>query len=258
MLRPILLLLLLLSALFSAEPTLQEMQKEQRIALIIANGDYAAAPLTAAANEGTMMRDFLRQHGFETLYYENADRRTFIKAIREFALQCKPDGVALFYYFGHALQQDGINYLVPFEAPVLDGSRVRYETIDLSNILGKLSKLPSRTAIALLDTPYGEPFGKQYRPEKPGLAPIKPQAKTSIFLAAQPGRKTAVGHFTTRFIQAVQTQGTSLKEGAKHLQESTRSWISVDPGVRFYFVLPAMLSKEMQMTPTETPARSFG
>ena len=262
MLRPILLFSLLLAALYAA-PTLQEMQQEQRIALIVANGNYANAPLPDAPKEAVRMRDFLKQHGFETLYYENADKRTFIKALRELALRTKAGGIALFYYYGHALQQGGTNFLVPYEAPVLDERSIRYETINLSNILDKLSKMPCRTAIALLDTPFGNPFGKRYEPEKPGLAPMKAQRKTSIFLATQPGKKSD-GGFTTRFIKAMQTQGVSLEHGSDTLEQgskpSQRPHISIDPGTRFYFILPASLSLEEPAPKPrmQPPARSFG
>lgn len=56
--------------------------KEQRIALIIGNGEYAQGSLTNAVNDAQDMATTLRAAEFEVLYGENQNRRQMRELIR--------------------------------------------------------------------------------------------------------------------------------------------------------------------------------
>jgi len=49
------------------------------------------------------------------------------EAVRDFGNQLKRGGVGLFYYAGHGLQVNGINYLVPVGARIDKESDVKYD-----------------------------------------------------------------------------------------------------------------------------------
>ena len=258
MLRVITLLLIALSV--SAAPvTLEQMRKEPRIAMVVANGTYDKSPLSHADREGKRMRAFLEKAGFEVLYGENLDRRGFISLLREFTLKSEPGGVALFYYFGHAFQHGGKNYLLPLDATIMRPGDVRFQAIELDAVLGKLEKRANRTFIAVMETAFPNPPTGAFTPEKAGLAPITLE-KSSYFLSTRPGRTAANGELTRRFVQAMQTPGISLEQGKRYLDASSapsRTPLMHTGPEPFYFFLPKQLS-ETEREPIVEPIRSFG
>lgn len=259
MLRTLVTLTLLCVALF-ATPTLDQMQKERRIALVIANADYAAAPLSEAIASATAMRTFLEGCGFEVLYGENVTKKDMIALLREFTTKIRNGGSALFYYYGHAIQNNGENYLIPYEASVFDDPGVRYQAIKLDGILRNLDKMPNRTYIAVLETAFGNPFKGSYTPDKPGLAPLKMHKKGSLFLSAHPGKSISRSALTKRFITFMKSKGLSLKEAKPYLENTegrdAKPLIRIDETNPFYFVLPDTLSRAKPAAAIHQ--RSFG
>ena len=91
-------------------------RKEQRIALVIGNGDYKASPLTNPVNDARAMADALKETGFAVIRKENASLKEMTLALRDFGDKLKKGGVGLFYYAGHGMAIKGRNYLIPVDA----------------------------------------------------------------------------------------------------------------------------------------------
>jgi uncharacterized caspase-like protein len=105
--RIILLALLLLASALA-------QSAELRIALVIGNSSYAAAPLANPANDAKMIGETLTGLGFEVIARRDGDQVTMKRAIQEFGArleQAGPDAVGLFYYAGHGVQLNGRNRL---------------------------------------------------------------------------------------------------------------------------------------------------
>ncbi|HPF28073.1 MAG TPA: caspase family protein, partial [Steroidobacteraceae bacterium] len=86
-----------------------------RIALVLGNAAYRSSPpLPNAANDARAVHEVLEHClGFTVLIAHDLARDAIVQQVREFAGRLVPGGVALFYYAGHGVEQDGRNYLIP-------------------------------------------------------------------------------------------------------------------------------------------------
>ena len=71
--------------------------------------------------------------GFDVVRAPDAGRDDMAAAIREFGKRLRaagPEAVGLFYYAGHGVQANGVNYLIPVDAPI--GNEADLETAAVS------------------------------------------------------------------------------------------------------------------------------
>ena len=90
-------------------PTIGQYQR----ALIIGNATYADSPLRNPINDATDMAAILRPLGFEVTLVRDADKPTMERAIGDFTRGVPRGSVGLFFFSGHGVQIDGLNYLLP-------------------------------------------------------------------------------------------------------------------------------------------------
>ncbi|MDX1295812.1 MAG: caspase family protein [Sulfurimonadaceae bacterium] len=225
-----------------AVPSFEQMKREQRVALVVANGDYENRPLSQASKSGAKVRAFLEASGFKVIYHEDIDRRAFAKALRTFSGAIRPNGVALFYYFGHGTSQNRKNYLIPLEHTIYDASHIRQRSIALDSIIKSMQKRQARLNIVILDTAYSDPFGDDFKSETPGLASIAPKKGFDFFLSLFPGRTAKQQSFTSHFIDAFADRGVTLEAGKAALferrPEDLKPMILIDDTQPFFFRMP--------------------
>ncbi len=193
-------------------------QKESRIALVIGNGAYQHAdPLRNPVNDARAMAKVLRDTGFEVIVSENATRRALIASLREFSGKLAPGGVGLFYYAGHGMQVRGANYLIPVDAALSSEDELRYETIDLNDVLGRFDEARTRLSLVILDACRDNPFARKFRSTSRGLAQTEAPRGTVIAYATAPGDTAADGDgengvYTTELLKAIAQPGLKLEE----------------------------------------------
>ena len=132
----------------------------QRVALIIGNGKYAAAPtLRNPVSDAHDLASSLRILGFDVIEMEDATRANMAEAIRNFSGKLTGSDTALFFYAGHGLQLNGENYLVPIDAHIQGVADVRFGTINLNDIMGEMDG-KDRANIIILDSCRDNPFAE--------------------------------------------------------------------------------------------------
>src|SRR5690606_9763585 len=90
----------------------QREGEEIRIALVVGNGSYDfAGYLPNPTNDAQAMADMLRELGFEVYLGLDLDKDGFEALLRQFTRALDGADVGLFFYAGHGLQVDGINYI---------------------------------------------------------------------------------------------------------------------------------------------------
>ncbi|MBA4358151.1 MAG: caspase (peptidase), partial [Desulfovibrio sp.] len=89
-----------------------------RYALVIGNSAYKDKPLKNPANDAKDMGRTLQRLGFDVQLKTDVGLRDMEEAIREFGVRLKRGGVGLFYFAGHGVQVQGVNYLVPVGSKV--------------------------------------------------------------------------------------------------------------------------------------------
>ena len=87
--------------------------KDGRIALVIGNSAYRAAPLKNPVNDAGAMAERLKQLGFTVILRENTTLPQLLEAMRDFSVRAASSAVRLVFYAGHGIQVDGENFLIP-------------------------------------------------------------------------------------------------------------------------------------------------
>ena len=130
---------------------------EKRVALVIGNSDYRDVPVLAnPRNDAEDVAAALKRLGFETTVGLDADRAGMEKAIETFATAVEDADVAVFYYAGHGMQHQGVNYLMPVDANLQSAAGLRRLT-KLNDIVADVKR--ARTLrIMILDACRDNPL----------------------------------------------------------------------------------------------------
>lgn len=194
-----------------------------RTALIIGNADYADSPLQNAANDAKDMADLLQNLGFAIIYRVNADRRTMRAAIREFTRSISKGGVGLFYYAGHGVQSNGVNYLIPIGADIKLGYEVPDETVSANSVLRAMESAGNDLNVVILDACRNNPYGSTFRSASRGLAVVNAPTGSLVAYATAPGKIAEDGEgrngiYTKHLLEAIQTPGLDLEDVFKRVR----------------------------------------
>jgi tetratricopeptide (TPR) repeat protein len=154
---------------------------ETRVALVIGNGQYRAAPtLRNPPEDAKDVAAELQSLGFKVTLGVDLDLAGMNKAIADFVKTAANSDVSLIYYGGHGLQVDLHNYIVPVDARLHDEQDIRKQTISLDDMLKALAQTKG-VHIVFLDACRTNPL-KNARSQ--GLAKIGDSADVQGFLIA--------------------------------------------------------------------------
>ena len=171
--------------------------QEAKNALLIANGDYPdeIGDLPQPIPEAEELKAALKSIGFKVTLVKDADRETMEEALQQFKEKTeKAGGIAFFHYGGHAIQVDGINYLIPPRANIKNESKVCSRGIKLDEIMESMS---GGANIVVLDSCRDNPFKNSRGGGERGLAAVnKVPPKSIIIYSAGSGEKAKDGVLT--------------------------------------------------------------
>lgn len=194
---------------------------ETRIALIIGNSNYSAANLKLAnpANDAAAMQRALQDAGFDTIVRLNARRVDFYRAVDEFSARIirDPHSVGLFYYAGHGVQSDGVNYLIPVDVEIESNADLEANAFDVGRVLRAMYAAQNEMNIVILDACRDNPL-RRTRSMARGLARIDAPTGTFIAYAAAPGQTAqdgtlgANGVFTGELLKAMAAPEVPLEQ----------------------------------------------
>jgi hypothetical protein len=207
-----LLLVSLLPLTAAAQGTRGASLTEDRVALVIGNETYKRDPLDNPVNDARLISARLEQAGFKVTRRENLDRNGMAAALRDFGALLGENTVAVLYYAGHALQLRDQNYMIPIDAEIRNEDDIGLQGVDLTFILGRMSRAKSRVNVVILDACRDNPFAKAggSSSNTQGLAQMDAPIGTLLAYATAPGKPAPDG---------IGKQGNSIytAELAKHL-----------------------------------------
>ena len=214
LIRPVLLLLLLLSSIHPA------VSQGRRVALVIGNGAYRSVDrLANPANDARAIAAALRDAGF-TLVGDgpllDLDKSKFDRALQNFGRELQGADVALFYYSGHGMQVNGVNWLVPTDANPTASRDLDFQMVDAGLVLKQMEGAGTRLNMLLLDACRNNPFASRgVRGTQSGLAEMRAPEGTLISYATQPGNVAAdgAGHnspYTSALVNAIRKPGVDV------------------------------------------------
>jgi caspase domain-containing protein len=211
---------------------------EKRVALVIGNGAYKNAPkLPNPPNDASDVAASLARLGFDVIVETNLDQIGMQDAAIRFAREARTADVALFYYSGHAVQYNGVNYLAPVDAILSDESDLRRMT-RVNEIVSDLEQAKS-LRIMVLDSCRDNPLAEQLRRSigttrsiqlGRGLARIDTPMGMIMAYATQAGHTAEDGvgsnsPYTAALLKHIEEQneiGTIFREISEDVYEATK------------------------------------
>jgi serine protease Do len=165
----------------------------QRTALVIGNGAYPSAPLANPVNDARAVSARLKALGFQVIERENLTVRQIGPVLREFRSRLAPGGVALFFYAGHGLQVQGVNYLTAVDADIASEEDVSLQSLEIGKLLQVMDESKTRLNLVFLDACRNNPYARGFRSAADGLAKVSAPSGTLISFATRPGSVAADG-----------------------------------------------------------------
>ena len=233
----------------------------RRVALVVGNGAYAANELRNPPNDATDVAAALKDAGFEVTLLKDADLTSFDKAVSAFAANLKGADTGLFYYAGHGVAVDGMNYLIPVRPQIDDAASVKAKSVAVDTVVSRMESSGVRTVLVFLDSCRDNPFPSSSRSGTRGLVVVAPlkSFNSMIAYATSPGDTAADGSgrngvFSGAFLAQLGTPGQELGELMRKVKADVAAATAnkqnphVNDGMKeaFYFISPEMLAARAQ------------
>jgi hypothetical protein len=135
---------------------------DTRLALVIGNGAYVHAPnLPNPPHDAEDVAAALKRSHFEVISGSNVNQADMQDLAIRFSRAARTADVALFYYSGHAMQFNGVNYLMPIDAELKDEADLkRFTRVD--DVLNDLQQAKN-LRILVLDSCRDNPLAESLR-----------------------------------------------------------------------------------------------
>ena len=191
----------------------------RRVALVIGNGVYQSNPLKNPPNDADDVAAALQESGFEVQLLKNTTLEVFERAVNDFTATLKGADTGLFYYAGHGVAVDGMNYLIPVSPRIDDVASVKSRAVAVDSVIGKMEATGVRTTLVFLDSCRDNPFPGAARTGTRGLAVVAaPKTVNSLIAYATSPGETALdggrddrnGIFSGALIRQLREPGLEL------------------------------------------------
>src|SRR5262245_16528092 len=194
-----------------------ERRAQQRTALVIGNSNYEQGALRNPANDARAVAAALKDLGFDVTLSSDLNLRQMDDAVRDFGLKIKKGGIGLFYFAGHGVQVDGVNYLAPVGVRVEKEQDIKFEMLDIGKVTAEMEVAKNGLNILIVDACRNNPFVRSFRSPNPGLAPINAPSGTYIAFATAPGTTAsdgdgANGLYTQELLANLKQPGLRLED----------------------------------------------
>lgn len=135
----------------------------------------------------------LKRLGFEVMTVENGTYEEMKSAVYAFGDRIQDVDVSMFFYAGHGIEVDGVNYLIPVDADVQSHLDVKQKCIPLTGILNTMEFANDEGLnMIILDACRNNPFPTGKRGGA-GLARVSAPSGTLIAYATDPGSVASDG-----------------------------------------------------------------
>jgi uncharacterized caspase-like protein len=202
----------------------------KRIALVIGNSDYAhVSDLKNPKFDADLMTKTLEAVGFEVMRADNLDQRAMKQALVDFGRKLKQGAEAsMFYYAGHGIELNGVNFLVPVDADTRSSDEADIQNVSVNSVLALTENSGVPLNIIVLDACRNNPFRSMRAASSGGLAAVTAPRGTYVAYATSPGSVAADGDgdnspFTLALAQSVKVPGLTLEGVLKRTRQEVQT-----------------------------------
>ncbi|WP_300396552.1 caspase family protein [Henriciella sp.] len=205
----------------AAMPGAQTGASEPRVALVIGNSTYDTPGWTLEnpARDARLMKAALEGLGFEVDIVLNADEDEMEEAFASFGARLKeagPDATGFFFYAGHGVQSEGLNYLIPTDLVAYNEADVWANAPRLELLFRYLDNAGNAANFIILDACRNNPLPSAVRNTGGGLAATGRVRGTLIAYSTAPGAVAEDGtvgnsEFTLALSELIATPGIAAE-----------------------------------------------
>lgn len=124
----------------------------RRVALVIGNSAYQNVPtLQNPSNDAADMAAALGKLGFEVIPVINGTYADMDNAIVQFSRKLVGAQAGLFFYAGHGVQSNGLNYLLPVDVNIEEEFQLKQKALDSSYVLDAMNAAGVPLNVVILD-----------------------------------------------------------------------------------------------------------
>lgn len=189
--------------------------------MVIGNGSYSSfGSLKNSVNDANDVAETLQSLGFTVDIIRNGNliqmENAAIKFKNRLSDVSQGNAYGFFFYAGHGVQLDGINYLIPVDANIPDRNFLRERTLSMQIVMDMLNDAGNKLNIVVLDACRDIPAAWS-RSANRGLAVISPPMGSIIMYSTGAGRTASDGTgrnglFTTHLLESLKTPGLDVNE----------------------------------------------
>lgn len=238
---------------------------QRRLALVIGNSNYMElGQLANAQRDAADMSTTLQDLGFDVIESYETTYNDMRAALQQFRNKADAYDVALFYYAGHGIQEEGKNYLVPIE----NGLELRSDidkTLNADDVLYEMENSGASTRLLFLDAcrDHRSSFS---RSAQKGLARMEGSKGSVIVFSTQSGETASDGDsgknspFASAMIQNIRVAGqpfpvtlSNIVNDTYRMTNGVQCPLQVGNVIGDFIFNPAKAEKK-QPSPTPTPS----
>jgi len=199
---------------------------DRRVAFVVGNGAYRnVATLPNPPADAAAMAATLRNVGFEVVEGVNLTRDGMTEKLLDFGQKAQGADIALFYYAGHGIAVNGVNYLLPVDTDIKSEMDVKLGAAINIDVSLDQTMADAKVKLVFLDACRDNPFAARIRSAstrsvnvQAGLAEMKSGEGTLIAFATGPGQTALDGDtgrnspFTRALIAHVTQPGVEIQQ----------------------------------------------
>lgn len=251
-------------------------QPRQRLALVIGVQSYSSVPpLRNALNDAREISNNLSRKGFRVIEsYDPKSKKDIQGAIKKYfdAIRQYPETEGVFYYSGHAVQVDGINFLMPADANPQLKADLEDQCVKMDYLISTFEQAGNVVNILILDACRNNPFPGFSRSVERGLNQITAPRGSIVCYATSPGSVASDGEgenglFTSKFLKYMDQPGLTFEQMFKRVIREVEfesgnkqsPWMNLNYSGDFYFNTPSEgITSYISESPrnSSTPVRS--
>ncbi len=272
-----LLAILNLMLLIQSHPSLAA-SPEKRVALVIGNSAYQnTPPLANPRNDATEMGKALKRVGFDVDLVVDATKPDMDQALRRFGNNLTGSSAAVFYYAGHGIQVDGINYILPVDVALKNERDLNWETSDMTTVLKQMeghNRVNLLFLDACRDNPLSQTLARSMGESRSsvigrGLATMKANAGTLISYSTKEGEVAADGKgkhspYTEALLKHIEMPGIEIGLLLRKVREEVISatknkqvpWEYGSLLGEFYFTGPVTVQVQPEVSKSATGSKN--
>lgn len=224
---------------------------EIKKALVIGCSTYQhSGVLVNPLNDANEMEKILQQLGFEVIKKIDPTQKELKIVIDEFGDGLKGSDVGLFYFAGHGVQVQGLNYLIPIDANLTSEKLVEYDCVEAGRVLAHMEDARTSVNLIVLDACRNNPFERAWGRGigQRGLATMNAPKGSLIAYSTAPGQTASDGSgnnglYTEALLNHINGKSTPVNtmfqkvrlEVMQKSREEQIPWESTSLTADFYF-----------------------